>query len=345
MDTTLQAETSAAHELTEVLTGTGFAPLNETGWVRVTGSDRIRWLNGMLTNSIQALSPGRGCYNLALNSQGRIQGDANAFAPQDDPEALLIETDRSQLERLMAHLDHFVIMDDVELADVTTKRSGLLLVGAKASKTLEKLSLPVPDEPLAIATGELNGDRITIIRAHGPLVPRFELWTDAATAEKLATALPAETARLSPETLEYLRVLEGTPRYGVDIRDTDKAHDLPQETTPIGAESRALHFSKGCYLGQEIVERIRSRGNVHRAFSGFQLNGALPSGAVPLQADGKPAGELTTVAVIPMPGRTIQLALGYLRREVLERKLTLEYPGGTATPIALPYRDALGGLT
>jgi aminomethyltransferase len=345
MDTTLQAETSAALQLKRVLTGAGFAPLNETGWIRIAGSDRVRWLNGMLTNSIQALGPGQGCYNLALNSQGRIQGDASVFAPPDDPDALLIETERSQLERLMSHLDHFVIMDDVELSDVTAERFGLLLVGTKAVETLRKLQLSALDEPLAITAGEWNGERITIIRALSPLVPRLELWTNFATAQKFMAALPPETARLSPETLEYLRILEGTPRYGVDIRDTDKAHDLPQETTPVGAESRALHFSKGCYLGQEIVERIRSRGNVHRVFSGFQLTGAVACGGTPLQAGGKPAGELTSVAVVPLPGRAVQLALGYVRREALDRKLTLEYPGGTALPVVLPFRDALGSLT
>ena len=141
-----------------------------------------------------------------------------------------------------------------------------------------------------------------------------------------------EPSRSPPPPLEAFRILSGTPRYGVDIRNTATAHDLPQET----AQTRALHFSKGCYLGQEIVERIRSRGNVHRTFSGFELTGALPAPGTTLTAEGKPAGELTSVAAIPL-ATPVQLALGYIRREALERKLPLDYPGGTATPIPLPY--------
>jgi aminomethyltransferase len=301
----------------------------------------------MLTNSIQALAPGQGCYNFALNSQGRIQGDVNAFAPLDDPDALLLETDRTQLPRLMAHLDNFIIMDDVELAEVTATRSGLgsglLIVGPGAPSVLQGLGLPTPEEPLAMQAGAWNGGAVNVIRGYGPLVPRFEVWASTEAIDSLIGALSQDVTRLSKAALEYLRVLEGTPRYGADIRDTEKAHDLTQETAAVGTQSRALHFSKGCYLGQEIVERIRSRGNVHRAFSGFELTGALPAPGVALQAEGKPVGELTSVAAIPLLGKTVQLALGYIRRDALERKLPLEYPGGTAAPVALACLPALPG--
>jgi aminomethyltransferase len=343
MDTTLQAEASTAQQVAAVLSDAGIAPLDETGWIRATGSDSVRWLNGMLTNSIQALAPGQGCYNFALNSQGRIQGDVNAFAPTDDPDALLIETDRAQLPRLMAHLDNFIIMDDVELSDVTTARSGLLIAGAGAASVLQRLRLPTPEEPLAIQAGAWNSGAVSVIRSYGPLVPRFEVWANAQAIDSLVAVVSRDTTRLSKAALEHLRILEGTPRYGADIRDTEKAHDLAQETAPVGTQSRALHFSKGCYLGQEIVERIRSRGNVHRAFFGFELTGALPQPGVALQAEGRPVGELTSVAAIPLHGNTVQLALGYVRREALERKLPLEYPGGVAAPVALPYRPALPG--
>jgi aminomethyltransferase len=177
-------------------------------------------------------------------------------------------------------------------------------------------------------------------------VPAYEVWFDsAASAEHSFHAFKTAVGiEATPEALEHLRILEGTPRYGIDIRNTEKAHDLPQET----GQTRALHFSKGCYLGQEIVERIRSRGNVHRTFSGFTLTGALPEPGAVLTADAKPVGELTSVAAIPLPAsstqpaRIVQLALGYVRREALPvtaqaRNLPIEYPGGVATPIALPY--------
>jgi folate-binding protein YgfZ len=130
-------------------------------------------------------------------------------------------------------------------------------------------------------------------------------------------------------------MLEGTPLYGTDIRD----RELPQET----GQTRALHFAKGCYLGQEIVERIRSRGNVHRTFSGFRLDGELPVAGAALEADSKQVGELTSVAAIPLPeelGGTVQLGLGYIRREALDRGLPITYTGGTAQPVSLPFSAA-----
>ena len=132
-------------------------------------------------------------------------------------------------------------------------------------------------------------------------------------------------------TLDAFRIAEGIPLYGVDIQE----RDLPQET----AQMRALHFSKGCYQGQEIVERIHSRGTVHRAFTGFLLTGVLPATGTLLEAEGKPVAELTSVAAIPLVDRAtpVQLALGIIRREALDRKLPMNYPGGVATPIALPY--------
>ena len=173
-----------------------------------------------------------------------------------------------------------------------------------------------------------------IVHAHiRPLVPRFEIWSDPETIAALTAALCRRRDPRLRRSLDHLRILSGAPRYGSDIRNTPTAHDLPQET----AQDRALHFAKGCYLGQEIVERIRSRGNVHRTFAGFQLTGTLPTPGTALTAEGKAVGELTSVAAIPLATGTVQLALGYIRREALERKLPLEYPGGTATPIALPY--------
>jgi aminomethyltransferase len=303
----------------------------------------------MVTNSIQQLAPGQGCYNFVLNAQGRIQGDLTAFALED---SILLETDRTQIEKLLAHLNHFIIMDDVELTEVGPEaRAGLLLAGPHAASLLAQLNLAAaPHTPLSLHSTAWHAAPVDLIHAHSPLVPRFELWSDPATIASLTEAIIAAGAiPISPAALEDLRILSGTPRYSTDIRETEKTRDLPQET----AQTRALHFTKGCYLGQEIVERIHSRGNDHRTFAGFQLTGALPTPGTVLTADSdsdsdshskaKPVGELTSVAAIPLPTGPVQLALGYIRREALpvaalDRNLPLQYPGGTATPIALPYR-------
>ena len=237
----------------------------------------------------------------------------------------------------MGLLDRFIIMDDVELADVTGSQSGLLVAGTKASSLLAQIGLNVDDlATLHQRTTTWNTAQITVLRNDTPLVPRFELWADADTTSKLLEAIQnAGAAFCDAQSLEWLRILEGIPLYGTDIRD----RELPQET----GQTRALHFAKGCYLGQEIVERIRSRGNVHRTFSAFRLDGQLPAAGTPLEADGKPVGELTSVAAIPLPtedAKTVQLALGYIRREALDRNLPLHYPGGIAIPVALPFSSA-----
>jgi folate-binding protein YgfZ len=321
------------HQLAALLQAVGIASLDHTGWIRVTGADRVRWLNGMVTNSIQQLKPGEGNYNFLLSVQGRIQGDAYIFA---EPDAILIETSASQISPLTTLLDRFIIMDDVELADVSPARSGLLIAGPQAHAALSKIGLSVDSlEELEKQTLPWNATEVTVIHAYSPLTPRYELWLDPARIAELSQALQqAGAVPCDPESLDWLRILEGTPLYGTDIRD----RELPQET----AQSRALHFAKGCYLGQEIVERIRSRGNVHRTFAAFRLEGQLPPSGCKLEADGKEIGELTSIASIPLPAPTgpIQLALGYVRREALDRSAPLLYPGGVAAPVSLPFLTA-----
>ncbi|WP_213806195.1 folate-binding protein [Granulicella sp. dw_53] len=343
MSPTIQPETSTPQapavdlQLAALLGGSALSPLLDTGWIRITGDDRVRWLNGMVTNSIQELQPGQGNYSFLLNAQGRIQGDAHVFAEPAEFEALLLETSLSQVPNLITLLDHFIIMDDVELTDVSATRSGLLVAGPQAPALLDSLLLPASDlPPLQLKTILWRTSEVTILHAHSPLVPRFELWADAATISVLTSALQEAGATSVTQTaLEDLRVLEGTPRYGTDIRD----RDLPQETV----QTRALHFAKGCYLGQEIVERIRSRGNVHRTFTAFRLEGALPAAGTLLEAEGKQIGELTSVCAISLSNQHLQLALGYTRREALDRNLPLTYPGGIAIPVPAPFHIPTAG--
>jgi aminomethyltransferase len=322
------ATSSAESQLAALLKGTGVAPLPEIGWIRVTGEDRVRWLNGMTTNSIQQLKPGESNYNFFLSAQGRIQGDAVALMLES---SILLGTARARVPALIELLDRFIIMDDVELA--AHPSSGLLIAGPQAAATLAAIGIATDDlAPLQFtAMDNWHGHKIAILHAHSPLVPRFELWSESLdTIAKLTEALTAAGATLvDADPLTHLRILEGSPLYGTDIRDKE----LPQET----AQPRALHFAKGCYLGQEIVERIRSRGNVHRTFHAFTLTGDLPACGAILEAEAKAVGELTSVAAIPLESGTVNLALGYIRREVLERGTAITYPGGTAIPIASPF--------
>ncbi len=324
--------------LDALLTAAAFAPLPNRGFLRVTGEDRVRWLNGMATNSIQSLKTGQGNYNFFLNAQGRIQADATAWLLED---AILLETTRDRIPALITLLDHFIIMDDVELAPV--ERTGIMIAGPNALAIVQSIggtscTTPAPeakaDTTPSLRQTSYQGQPVELIHSESPLVPVFEVWSDAETLA-LITAELSTLPRATPEDLEALRILSGTPLFGTDIRDKD----LPQETAQ---DARALHFAKGCYLGQEIVERIRSRGQVHRTFTGFLLEcgaGSMPSRGTQLftsEAPEKPVGELTSAARIQLPVGPMTLALGYIRREALTGKIIFQ--GGTATPSSLPYR-------
>jgi folate-binding protein YgfZ len=316
----------AGRELSALVTEVAAFDRGSRVRLRVTGQDRVRWLNGMVTNTVKSLTTGTHNYTFVLNSQGRIQADAAVFAY---PEHLTVETDRSQAERLVAHLDHFIIMDDVELSRVEGVTS-IGLAGPGAEALLSSISLPTPAPGTFAAAGqsviEVTGEALGSSQ-----VRRFSLWVPDEHVEQVwrqllaAGALPAGAV-----AVDALRVLEGTPLYGVDIGEKT----LAQET----GQMRALNFSKGCYLGQEIVERVRSRANVHRGVRQFALHGEPAAPGMQLQAGGAVIGELTSVAGIDLlpdlepdlkPG---QIGLALVRVEALAGSIS--YPGGSAEVLA-----------
>ena len=317
--------------------GCGMAPLPERAFLRVTGADSTRWLNGMVTNSVAALAPGEGAYTFLLNAQGRIQGDCTLFRELGDgPASFLLSTTAAQLEVLHPWLDRYIIMDDVELTRAFEEETSFLLLGGGLPQALQSISLPTPDPLRLFRSDTPNGPVLLSTPAHAPESSHARK-VELRGAPSLIGGLRGELLRsgaieLAPEVLEADRIREGMPRFGVDIRD----RDLPQET----GQTQALHFNKGCYLGQEIVERIRSRGQVHRVFSRFEVSGKLPETfPVPLEARvadaAKPAGELTSAAELPeADGTPCIVALGYIRREFLSMPTQLYYEGGTAVALS-----------
>ncbi len=314
-------------EIAALATG---AAVHDLGWQRrvdVRGEDRFRWLSGMVTNMVTDLAPNTGAWNLVLNAQGRIQGDLVVWREVD---RLELEIAADQYERLLKHLEHFIIMDDVELAPLNGAAAGeagpeavLGLTGPQAGELLERLSLPSLAEPLTGTRVEWNGVDVRLVRGYGTLVPHYELWVPEAMLGKLwkflltAGAIPVGCA-----TVEAFRIAEGIPLYGVDMVE----RDLPQETS----QTRALHFSKGCYLGQEIVERIRSRGNVHRHLRQLEIEGPIPSLGTELKLDGTSAGQITSVAELALGTGNRVFALGMMRADAEARSLALSYEAGAS---------------
>jgi len=303
----------------------------DLGWrakVKITGEDRVRWLNGMVTNNIKDLGLNQGNYSFVLNPQGRILGDLYTYNRGD---YLLIDTERSQLENLLKIFEHYIIMDDVEVADQSRQLTAIGIQGPRAASVLDKAGISTSGaQAMQIADLDWNGSAICITRMASDEFLTFELWVSSGEASRLWQALiDSGASPVGSEALEKFRVMIGFPKYGTDIRE----RDLPQETE----QGHALNFTKGCYIGQEIVERIRSRGNVHRKFHGFLLHGEIPGRGSKLQADGKEVGELTSVNRIPTGNGERAVALGYIRREALERGATITYSGGEARPSEVPF--------
>jgi len=315
-------------ELAALTSGAGIFDLGYRTWLKATGKDRVRWLNGMITQAVKTMNPGQAGYTLVLNPQGRIQGDADILAFED---SLLLETDRCQAERLLTHLRRFIIMDDVRLDELDATKTALGIAGPQAAAILAKLGANIPAQE-TFQAGQLAGLDVALVRAWSPLVTKVEIWVAVDRVLELWNALAAAGAEpCGVAALEQLRILEGTPLFDVDFSDKH----LPQETNL----QRALNFTKGCYIGQEIVERIRARATIHRSLRQFELQGEMPTvGAgekVELQAGDAAVGELTSVARVELPAFAKTLALGIARAEALEKSETepIRYRGGLAVPL------------
>ena len=325
--------------------------------IALTGADRVRWLNGMITNNIRDLAAGDGVYGFLLNPQGHILGDLYAY---NRGQSITVDTDLSQIEGILAVFDHYIIMDDVEVTRLCPPDQGvpgssgqaatdapsarevtaLGIGGPKAREVMRKAKMEIPDlRPLELREIQCDCEcgcvKCTVVRTDEG-IESYEIWLAPQQARPLWNALvTAGASPIGSEALELHRIVSGIPRYGVDIRE----RDLPQETE----QARALNFNKGCYIGQEIVERIRSRGAVHRKFSGFLAEGGgeAIAPAARIVAGEKEVGEITSAATIRAGRGDKMVALGYIRREIGTPGREVLIGGVRARVIPLPVPDDL----
>ncbi|WP_420237652.1 YgfZ/GcvT domain-containing protein [Telmatobacter bradus] len=337
------------------------AALYDLGWKRriaVRGEDRFRWLSGMVTNTVNDLFPNTGAWNFVLNAQGHILGDVTVWRGEEEQSAhernphsgqkiccegenpvlgtpfagesgLELVIDAQQSQKLLDHLNHFIIMDDVELAPLSEEANGksapetvLGLTGPHASDVLERLGLPSFAHPMKGVRVEWNGIELRIVRTHGVLTAHYEFWVPASSLHKFWQYLTTAGATpVGSAAIERFRIAEGIPAYGIDIQE----RDLPQETS----QTRALHFNKGCYQGQEIVERIHARGQVRRHLRSIELSGAVPTAGTSLTLDGgAEAGRITSVAELPLASGLRKFALAVLSAEAETGDRVLHYKVG-----------------
>jgi aminomethyltransferase len=272
-------------------------------------------------------------YAFVLNPQGQIQGDLYAF---HRGETLIVEIDRAQAS-LVPHLRRFIIMDKVEVDELGDRVAVFGVAGRAAEQVLSSLGITTPASALELSETTWNGAALTVVRRDNPCVPDFEFWVAKDHTEQFWNSLlDARVREIHDTALETFRILCGIPKIGADIRE----RTLPQET----AQDRALDFNKGCYIGQEIVERIRARGSVHRVLSGFVINGPVPASGSPIRMDGKDIGLITSTATVPARDGDRVIALGLVRKEHLSGSVRFEVAGREGIPVPLPFSSLIQQL-
>jgi folate-binding protein YgfZ len=289
--------------------------LSARGKIRASGEDRARLLHAMTTNHVNQLKPGGGCYSFFLNAQGRILGDVNLFCFEDH---FLLDTEPETRHKLYEHLDRYIIADDVTLADETDRVSTIAVEGPEAPEVLTKLGAPVPETLYSTATWA--GER-TVAHVDSTGMGGFFIFTAIDDKPSLVEELEgAGAVAATHEDATVVRIENGRPRYGEEITE----RFLVQET----GQLQAVHFSKGCYLGQEIVERVRSRAQIHRILRRVEIDTReVPPAGVKFKIGDADAGEIVSAVLSPALGKVV--AMAYVRTPYSEpgTELTL---GGTA---------------
>ena len=292
-----------------VRSAAGWLDLADRAVLSVTGPDSVEWLQGMLSNDVAALGPGEGIPAAVLNIQGKILADVRVFRTAD---AFLLDLDEPLVSGVLEHLDRYLIADEVEIADLSGELAMVSIQGPGSETALSGLfedpSLPVED--LGHGEVEALGGWVRVIRATHTGKPGFDLVVPRERLMEMA-ALPGVRGIpwIGLDAGEILRIEAGIPRYGVDM----DADTLLLET----CLDHAVSFTKGCYLGQETVERIHSRGHVNRRLVGLKVEGdVVPDARDPVIGADRAIGRVTSAAA--SPGLGCPIALGYVHRDYME---------------------------
>ncbi|HSC78626.1 MAG TPA: aminomethyltransferase family protein [Candidatus Acidoferrales bacterium] len=322
-----------AAEVRAVRGAAGVMDRNDRAYLTASGPDAASFLQRMTSNEISGLEPGQGRYGLQLNAQGHIVADFYSLRMDDH---VLLETDWARREPLREVLEKHIIADDVEVRDASERLASLSVEGPQSERLL-KAALSqgvIPGSELNHAWVRLHDSPVLAVRLSETGEEGFRLIFVVEYAQNVWEALVAQRRHVDWKpvghaALNILRTEAGIPWYGAELTE----QTLPPEA---GLEQRAISYTKGCYLGQEIIERIRSRGHVNRRLVGLTLEGVGPVAGAKLLREGKEVGVITTAVHSPTLG--LGIALGYARREQGEVGTRLEVEGGGAAEVAaLPF--------
>jgi folate-binding protein YgfZ len=298
----------------------GVLDLSFRSRICLTGADRARFLHGQVTNDINLLRAGEGCYAAITTAKGKMESDANIYALQDE---LLLDFEPGLTQKISQRLEKFIVSDDVQVVDVAPLYGLLSVQGPRAREVLAALGifpeLPAKEFQSVKVSDAMLGEIYLVSRSRQPgsaavSAASFDLFvpTDSlgAAADKLIAAAKSVGGRACGWlALEIARIEAGIPRFGADMDESN----IPLEC---GIESRAVSYKKGCYIGQEVINRIHTIGHVNKELRGLRLADDLknlPAKGDKLFHDGKEVGYVTSA--VKSPALNANIALGYVRRE------------------------------
>jgi folate-binding protein YgfZ len=304
------------------------------GRIAVTGADRASYLQGLLTNDIAGLQPGTGCYAAYLTAQGRMIADAYVYELGD---LMLLSVARAVKDTVLAKFDQFIFSEDVQLGDVTDTFAQIAVIGPRAAARLAGIvstgvgSLEALAEHGCTRTTTAGGAAGIVTRISDAGVDGYDLYVERATADEVIASLKTAGARgLGSGEAESLRIEAGIPLFG---------RDMDEETIPLeaGIESRAISFTKGCYVGQEVVIRVlhRGHGRVARRLVGLRIAGdRLPAERASIRSGDREIGHVTSAAFSSL--QKAPIALGYVHRDFVEPGTAVTIDGTAAEVVRLP---------
>ena len=305
-----------------MIEGCAVVDRSERGKLALTGAEAKEFLHGQVTNDVEGLEPGTGCYAAFLTHKGKMLGDLRILDTGDE---LLLDCERVSLQELFNMIRRFKLGRDVELYKRTLETGLLSLIGPDARRIAGAGDLPEAEH--AHRAGRLGGAAVRLVVTDLGV----DVLCDAADTEPVAAALIAAGAVPAGEdAAEVRRVEAGRPRYGVDLDDGV----IPQEA---GLNERAVSFEKGCYVGQETVARLHFRGKPNRHLRGLRLSGAVATGT-PLRLGEREVGRLASVVVSPRLG---PIGLALVRREAQPGDTLVAGDGDVrAEVVNLPFAQA-----
>jgi len=319
----------------------GVVDLSARGRLCLLGTDRLKFLNGQVTNNVKDLRPSQGCYAALVSAKGKMHSDLNIFRLTDE---LLLDFEPGYTDAVAQRLEKFIIADDVQIVDAAPHYGLLSVQGPRAVEAIGQLGLTIdlPGKPYESVTikdatlGEIYLMNLPRLGSAG-----FDLFVPTASLGAVADKLVAAVKQIGGracgwDALEIARVEAGLPRFGADMDETT----LPPEA---GLEARAISYNKGCYIGQEVIARIRTYGQVAKSLQCLRLAdnlAALPMKGDKLFRDGKEVGFVTSVVF--SPALKANLALGYVRREcnAVGTELLLQGAGVESSARIVPTRSA-----